>query len=282
MLDLLLDALLDTARLLPFLYLTYLAMEALEHRLNGRAGVWLQRAGKFGPLAGGLLGLAPQCGFSAAVANLYAGRVVSVGTLLAVFLSTSDEMLPILLSRRAPAAQIGLILGLKVAIAVAAGLLTDGALRLLGRRPKGSIHSLCEAGRCRCEHGNLFLSALRHTVSIALFILPLSFLIGLALHLAGPARLSALLQGRPVLGVFLAALVGLIPNCAASVTLTTLYLDGLLGFGAVMAGLLVSAGVGLLVLFRVNRRPWENLGIVALLYAAGVIGGGVLTLLPVG
>lgn len=279
MLELIWDALLDTAKLLPFLFLTYLAMEALEHRLGGRTDAILRRAGRFGPLWGGLLGAAPQCGFSAAVSNLYAGRVVTLGTLLAVFLSTSDEMLPILISRGAPAKLIFQILGLKVLIGVTAGLLIDGVCRLTGRSRGGSIGQLCQEEGCHCEHGGLLRSALRHTLSITVFLLPLTFALNAALHVLGEDALASILLGRPVLGVFLAGLVGLIPNCAASVAITTLYLDGLMSFGSMMAGLLVGAGVGLLVLARVNRRPKENLGIVLLLYAVGVACGGLLELL---
>ncbi|MCI8524892.1 MAG: arsenic efflux protein [Oscillospiraceae bacterium] len=279
MLEIVWEALLDTARLLPFLYLTYLAMEALEHRLSVRTGTILRRAGRLGPLWGGLLGAVPQCGFSAAASSLYAGRVVSLGTLLAVFLSTSDEMLPILLSRGAPAGLIFRILGLKVLIGAAAGLLADGVCRLLGWSRGGSVHQLCQDAGCRCGHGNIFGSALRHTLSITAFLLPLTLALNAALDWIGEDALTSLLLGRPVLGVFLAGLVGLIPNCAASVAITTLYLDGLLSFGGMMAGLLVGAGVGLLVLARVNRRPKENLGIVLLLYTTGVVCGGLLELL---
>ncbi len=270
------DALADTARLLPFLYLTYLAMEYLEHRLEGRAGAFLKKTGRFGPLWGGLLGLAPQCGFSAAAAGLYAGGVVSRGTLLAVFLSTSDELLPLLLSNRAPVAEIVRILALKAALGTLAGFLVDAL-----RRPAGTheISGLCGEGRCGCDNRSIFGAALHHTAQIALFLLLLNFLIGLAVSLAGEDALRRALTGHPALSLFLSALVGLIPNCAASVALTTLYLEDILSFGAAMAGLLTCAGAGLLVLFRVNRRPKENLRIVLLLYAFGVIFGGILELL---
>ncbi len=277
MLDALLDALLDTARLLPFLYLTYLAMELLEHHWKERTGALLQRAGRLGPLWGGLLGVVPQCGFSAAAAGLYAGRVLSLGTLLAVFLSTSDEMLPLLLSSRTPADEIFRILGLKALTGVVAGFLVD-ALR---RRPIGTetIRELCEGERCGCGRRGVFAAALLHTAALGVLLLLVNAALGLLLVRLGPDALRAALTTRPALSVLLAALVGLIPNCAASVAITTLYLDGLLGFGAMMAGLLVNAGMGLLVLFRVNRDWRENVRVTLLLYALGVTFGGVFALI---
>lgn len=280
MLHVLEHSLLETARLLPFLYLTYLVMEFLEHRWGEKAGRLMGRAGRFGPLVGGLLGIVPQCGFSAAAAGLYAGRVISLGTLLAVFLSTSDEMLPILISYRTPAATVLGILGIKVVIAVAAGMAADLVFR---RRPprEEAIGDLCGHDHCHCEGGNLFLAALRHTASIAVFLLLFTVAIHLALHLAGEDLLARFLGSSPMLGVLLAALVGLVPNCAGSVAITTLYLDGILSFGAMMAGLLVSTGIGLLMLARVDRNRREALGIAALLLAVGIVCGGALDLLGV-
>ncbi len=281
MLDLMFDALLDTAKLLPFLYLTYLAMEYLEHKLEGRTDTLIKKAGRLGPLCGGLLGVVPQCGFSAAASSLYAGRVITLGTLLAIFLSTSDEMLPIMISRQTPAVQVLKILGLKVLIGTAAGFLTDLVCRRRGRQHTGSIGELCSREHCHCGGHRIALAALRHTAGIALFLLLFTFGINLVLFLVGEDALAALLLGRPVLGIFLSGLVGLIPNCAASVALTTLYLDGLLSFGSVMAGLLVSAGAGLLVLLRINRNARENVGIILLLYGIGVACGGLLDLLHI-
>ena len=281
MLDLILDALLDTAKLLPFLYLTYLVMEYLEHRLEGRTDAVMKKAGRFGPLVGGLLGVVPQCGFSAVAANLYAGRIITVGTLLAVFLSTSDEMLPIMISRQTPAALVLKILALKAAIAVVCGFLADAVCRRRGKMPSGSIGEICDHEHCHCEESSPFVAALRHTVSIGLFILLINFLIGLALHLVGEDVLTRVLSGAPVLSVVVSAVVGLIPNCAASVAITTLYLDGLLSFGAMMAGLLVGAGVGLLVLLRINRSARDNGRIIALLLAVGIVAGAALDLLHI-
>ena len=278
MLHILEHSLLDTARLLPFLYVTYLLMELLEHKFSDRSAAMIRRAGRFGPLVGGLLGAVPQCGFSAAAAGLYAGGVLSVGTLLSVFLSTSDEMLPILISYQAPLGLVLKLLGLKAAIGAAVGFAVDGLLR---RKPAGetSVHDLCQHDHCRCGSGRLFLAALRHTASIALFLLVFTVLLNGVLLLAGEDVLARILQGNPVLAVVLAALVGLVPNCAASVAITTLYLDGLLPFGAMLAGLLVSTGVGLLMLLRIHRDWKDNLRITAILLAVGVACGGICDLL---
>ena len=269
MLHLIEHALLDTVKLLPFLYLTYLAMEYLEHHLEGHTDVLMKKAGRFGPLAGGLLGVVPQCGFSAVAANLYAGRIITVGTLLAVFLSTSDEMLPIMISRQTPVGLMLKVLLLKAAIAVVAGFLIDAVYRRRGKVPSGSIGEICDHEHCHCEESSPFLAALRHTISIGLFILLFNFLIALALHLVGEDTLV------------LSAVVGLVPNCAASVAITTLYLDGLLSFGAMMAGLLVGAGVGLLVLLRINRSARDNVRILALLLGVGIVCGILLDLLGI-
>ena len=281
MLHLIIHTLEDTVKLLPFLYLTYLAMEYLEHKLEGKTGSIMKKAGRFGPLFGGLLGVVPQCGFSAAAASLYAGRVITLGTLLAVFLSTSDEMLPIMISHQTPVVSLVKILALKAALGIATGFLIDAVIRRRGADNQGGIGEICNKAHCHCEDGNIFLAALRHTVSIWLFILLFSFLIGLVLHLVGEGVLEDILKGSPILSVFLSALVGLVPNCAASVAITTLYLDGFLSFGSMMAGLLVSAGAGLLVLLRINRNARDNVRVVLLLYAVGVIFGGALDLLHI-
>ena len=259
-------------------------MEYLEEKLEGHTGTLMRRAGRFGPLCGGLLGVVPQCGFSAAASSLYAGGVVTVGTLLSVYLSTSDEMLPILISHQTPLPAVLKILGLKALIGVVAGFLVDLICRRRGKEPseENEIGRLCEDAHCHCQEGDsIFLAALRHTVGIGVFLLVFSFAIHLVLHWVGEDALMELLQQRPVVSVFLSALVGLIPNCAASVAITTLYLDGLLSFGSMMAGLLVGAGVGLLVLFKVHKKPVEDLKIVLALYVIGVVCGGALDLLGI-
>ena len=241
----------DSVKLLPFLFFTYLLMELLEHTTVGKVQNKIKNAGKVGPLWGGLLGIMPQCGFSAAASSLYAGRVITVGTLLAVFLSTSDEMLPILISESVPVVTIAKILGSKVIIAVLSGLIVELVyVRLLKKQEKEmDIHVVCEEEHCHCEDG-IVVSALKHTVKIFCFIFLISLVLNGVIGLIGEEALAGLFSGLPVVGELIAALVGLIPNCASSVVITQLYLDGIIRPGAMMAGLLVNAGVGFLVLFR--------------------------------
>lgn len=273
------DSILDTLKLIPFLFLTYLAMEYLEHRTGDRAQRLMRKAGTFGPAIGGVLGIVPQCGFSAASSGLYAGRVISLGTLIAVYLSTSDEMLPILISEQAPARTILLLLLAKAAIGITVGLIIDFVCRKGHEREETHIHDLCEQEHCHCEKG-ILRSALSHTLQISLFILLVTFALNLLLHFVGEDALANLLLNRMVLGPVLAGIVGLIPNCAGSVVITQLYLDDAMGIGGALAGLLTGSGVGLLVLFRVNHNRKENLQILGLLYGIGVFAGilaGILT-----
>jgi hypothetical protein len=298
-LDALIDALVDTAKLLPFLYVTYLAMEALEHGTSGRAQEVVARAGKAGPVIGALLGAIPQCGFSAMAATLFSGGVVSMGTLVAVILSTSDEMVPVFLANRTAIPTMGSVMLLKVIVGAVVGLTLDAALRSMGKgEPHEHIHDLCERAHCSCggpvaeaaaddaegeggahSHGGRGVlrssarAALVHTVQTGLFILVISFGLGLVVELVGNDVIAAVLGRHPVRSVLLAGLVGLIPNCGASVALSQLYLDGSLSIGALVAGLLDAGGTGLLVLYRENRNVRQNLVITALLYAVGVACG---------
>lgn len=269
---------LDTVKLIPFLFLTYLAMEYLEHRAGEKANTLVKKSGRLGSIFGSLLGIVPQCGFSAAASNLYAGRIITMGTLLSIYLSTSDEMLPILISEGAPASLIGKVLLIKVLIGMAAGFLID---LFFHRKEKehDHIHEICEHEHCHCERG-IFRSAVSHTLQITLYILLVAFVLEVILGIVGEEALAGLISDRPVLGPVLAGIVGLIPNCASSVVLTQLYLDlnGAMSFGTMLAGFLVNAGVGLLVLFRVNHDKKDNLKIVGLLYLIGVASGIVLEL----
>lgn len=264
----------DSVKLLPFLFITYFLMEELEHHTGSKTQSRIRNAGKFGPLWGGLLGMMPQCGFSAAASSLYAGRVITVGTLLAVFLSTSDEMLPIFISAAVPAVTIAKILAAKVVIAVVSGFVVEAVyVNLLKKKEKDmDIHIVCEEEHCKCEDGAL-KSACKHTVKIFVYILLITFVLTLGIEIIGEENLAVVFQNMPVVGELIAALVGLIPNCASSVVITELYLSGIIGAGAMMSGLLVNAGVGLLILFRLNRDWKQNAGIVAALYALGAFWG---------
>lgn len=355
-------ALEDTLGLVPFLFVTYLALEALEHAASARSNVIVRRAGAAGPVAGALLGVVPQCGFSAMAATLYAGRVVTLGTLVAVFFSTSDEMLPMLVAERIDAGLLFKILGLKVLIALITGVAVDLVIRALrknarvheflrrtvlsvhrdgvqtdvvdqmaeGGEDAGHICRLCEQDHCGCghrhhhagEHGHsdvagaghagehvgdvrgrepgcehdheheghghdhdhghgstvrsIVMSAVSHTVQVTVFIFLVTFALVALLETVGEGALASFLSGNQLLAVFASALVGLVPNCAASVVITQLYLEGVLGFAPLMAGLLTSAGVGYLVLFRTNRHPRENAVIVAGLFLVACAWGLVL------
>lgn len=283
MTDVILDSLLDTAKLLPFLFLTYLLMEFLEHKSGDAAGKLLRRSGKIGPLLGGALGVLPQCGFSAAASGLYAGRLITSGTLLAVYLSTSDEMLPVLVSNRVPVPFLLAVLGCKLVIGVAVGFAVDACFRVFGKKRQDRtphIEDLCEREHCHC--GDRFaLSALRHTFRIACFLLVITFLLNTAVFFIGEDRLAATVLNRPVLSNLLSATVGLIPNCASSVVLTELYLSGVLGIGSMLSGLLVNAGVGILVLFRNNRPISDSVRLLAILFGVGLLFGILIDLTPV-
>jgi len=272
---------LDCLKLLPFLFAAYLLIEFIEHKAEEQTVALINRAGSWGPVMGSVLGVIPQCGFSAATANLYAGGLISRGTLLAVFLSTSDEMLPILLSSNAPIGFILKVLGFKVLAGILAGIVVDTVARSLGSHRCRHIHDLCEQDDCKCEDGSILKSALIHTGKIFLFLFGIMFLIELMVELVGTEQLAAFIFNRPVAGELLAGLIGLIPNCASSILLTTLYLQGGMSAGAMIAGLMVGSGVGLLVLLRMNRDLRDNLITLGLLYAFGVGFGMIAGVLPI-
>ena len=281
MLDIILETGLDTVKIIPFLYLTFLLMEYLEDVAKTGSIKLLKRFPAIGPVVGATAGTFPQCGFSAAAASLYSGGVITLGTLIAIFLSTSDEMIPILISEKAPLTTILSIVGAKFAIGLVSGLIIDVLFRLWNRRhphTEHHIHDMCEDDHCGCEENhNIFLASLKHTLEVVVFIYVISLVAAFLIEGIGQENLSAFLGRNEILGIFLSGIIGLIPNCGASVALTTLYLKKLITYGQVMTGLLVSAGVGLLVLFRTNRRNIKgSISIVVLLYIVGVIWGLIL------
>jgi len=283
MLDVLIDTLIDSLKLLPFLFLTYLLLEFIEHKAKEKTERIMEKSGAFGPLVGGLLGVIPQCGFSASASNLYAENIISAGTLAAVFLSTSDEMLPVMISGGAPVLKILEILAIKVGVGVCVGFVFDAAIRLSGKEKKDiDIESFCHDDKCGCEEGGIFRSALVHTVKIALFILVISFVLNTLIFIIGEERLGGLISGLPLaVGPIVSGLVGLIPNCASSVVITELYLGGVISTGSMISGLLAGSGIGLLVLFRVNRNPKANFTMLAVVYAAGIVTGILFVLLKI-
>ena len=281
MLEILEHTIEDSVKLIPFLFLTYLLMEYIEHKTKEKTKETIKKSGKFGPFFGALLGIVPQCGFSISATNLYAARVITLGTLIAVYLSTSDEMLPIFLSEGVAIDVIIKILAIKLIIGMIAGFLIDFVIRIKNKgkeEEKEKIIDLCEKEHCHCEHG-IWKSALKHTVNIFIFIFIITLIINAAMHLIGEERIAGFMLNRPILGPIISGLIGLIPNCAASVIITQMYLESLISVGTMIAGLLVGAGVGLAVLFRTNKGIKNNIKIMILLYAIGVISGIALELI---
>jgi len=278
--DILLDAVMDTLYLIPFLLVTYLVMEWIEHRAGDKTQHAIKKSGTAGPLIGSLIGVVPQCGFSATASTLYAGRVITLGTLFAVYLSTSDEMLPIFIAEQVPINTMLLILGSKVAIGMVFGFAIDAAMRSMHREPSSpQIHELCEHDHCHCEGeegegaGAIVKSAVIHTLQVTLFVFLVSLALNIVLEAVGEDALAAFLSANGVLAVIGAGVFGLIPNCAASVTIAQLYVNGVLSPGAMMAGLLSAAGVGLLVLLRSNRPARQNVFIIIGLAGIGILCG---------
>lgn len=305
--DILVDSVKDTLQLIPFLLITYLVMETLEHSSEGSAERIIRRAGTAGPAAGALLGALPQCGFSAMAGTLYAGRLITAGTLVAVILSTSDELIPVFLAHGAPVSQLIAILTVKVVIGMAVGFAADAVLRALHRTGDGHPHirELCERAHCHCGdidegaaedhdhsethahahdhahahevHGSRWKHILRcalvHTAQVSAFIFAITFLFGLLIEGVGEEPLASALSAQPVLSTLFAGLIGLIPNCGASVAIAELYLEGTLATGPMLAGLLVSGGMGLLVLFRTNVDMRQNVIVAGFIYVVGVICG---------
>lgn len=267
--------LLDTIKLVPFLFITYLAMEFLEHKAGEKTLRFVKKSGNFGPVIGSLFGALPQCGFSAAAANFYAGRVITMGTLIAIFLSTSDEMLPILIAQSVDVTVIAKILAMKIVIGMAAGFLIDFIFPAKKQEHSHDhIHEMCEHDHCNCQQGgSIWKSSLKHTLQITFFLLLITFALNAVLEFVGEDVLASLILNKPILGPVLASVVGLIPNCASSVVLTTLYLEGALSFGAMMAGLLVNSGVGVLVLLKSNTDRKEDINIIGCLFVIGVVVG---------
>ena len=267
-------ALIDSAWLLPFLFVTYICMELLEHKAGDKVKSAIVRTGRAGPVFGGLLGLIPQCGFSAASAGLFAGGVITPGTLLAVFLATSDEMLPIFLGASVSPVKIVTVLAIKLVIAVLVGFAAD--ILFKSRRRTLEVEELCDEENCHCGERGIFLSSLIHTAQIFAFIFVINLILTAAFELIGEENIAIAISSVPVLDVILSSLVGLIPNCAASVLIATLWTKGMISGGAMIAGLLTGAGAGLLVLFRANKRIKENLALTAIILLSGLIFGCIL------
>jgi len=272
----------DTWGLLPFLFVTYLAMELMEHYAGNKFNKIIQNSGKLGPFLGATLGVMPQCGFSAAAASFFSARIIGVGTIIAVFLSTSDEMLPILLSESVSITTIAKILATKVVIACASGYLASFVYQQFLQKKEGEmdIHLVCEEEECNCEDGVL-KSALKHTAKIFIYIFMIAFILNAVIEGVGEEALAQVCSNVPVAGQMVASLVGLIPNCASSVVITQLYLKRVISAGMMMSGLLVNAGIGSIVLFRLNRNVKQNVGILTAVYCFGVVWGIMIDMLGI-
>ncbi len=270
------DFLIENLLLLPFLFPAYLVLEWVEAHAGDALEQKLGRVSQWGPFFGAAAGMVPQCGFSAAAASLYAGGVVTAGTLVAVFLSTSDELIPVLLSKQIPSAFLFKLMGLKVLFAVFAGFAVNAFLYCIGRRgPSPHVGELCARSRCSCEERKgILVPALIHTAEIFVFLLVISGALELLLHFCGGEEvLKGCVLNKPFVGELLGGLVGLVPNCAASVASAELYAEKGMSAGSLMASSLTGAGVGLLVLFRTHRHQLQNLGILAAVYVFGVVFG---------
>jgi len=286
-LEILLDTGIDALKLLPFLFVTYLIMEYIEHKTGDKTKNIIKKSGKWGPVLGAILGIFPQCGFSAAAANLYAGKVITMGTLIAIFLSTSDEMLPILISEAAPVELILKVLAVKLAIGLIAGIVIDCVGQVFRKKREKKeeketgeeIGHMCEHEHCHCEKEGIFKSSIKHTLNIFVFIIIISLIMNIIIHFIGEENISNLILNMPVVGPLIAGIVGLIPNCASSVILTQLYLQNVISIGSMIGGLLVGSGIGMLVLFRVNEDFKENMKILTILYLIGVLSGIIIDLI---
>lgn len=276
-----LEAIIDSVKLIPFLFVTYLAMGMLERAASERSKTIIRKAGVVGPVWGALIGVIPQCGFSAAASFFYVEKAITLGTLLSIYMATSDEMIPIFVSEHVPVSTITGILGAKVVIGMVSGFLIEALFGWLARRRRIPADFSGELGTgCGCA-ADLLVDSVRKTLQVWFFILIVSMVIGVIMEAVGQQTISNLIGDVPVVGEAVAGLVGLIPNCAASVVITQLYIDGIIGAGPMMTGLLASAGVGLLVLFREHHNPRHDLRIVALLYAVSVAWGVVIEILGI-
>ena len=271
MLDCILDGLIDTLKLLPYLFVTFLLLEWLEHKLSKKNQKILQKNKKYGPLIGSILGALPQCGFSTMAASLFSSKIITMGTLISVFLATSDEMLPIMISEKIQILEILKIIGFKIIVALIVGILID--LLFQTKQPREDIHHLCEKDHCDCDHDGIFLSSIKHTIKIVLFILIANVGINLIIHWVGEETLKNLLLNNNIITYFIASLIGLIPNCASSVIMTELYISSFISLGTLLSGLLTGSGLGILILLKSNDNPKENIKIISIIYFVGVIVG---------
>lgn len=276
MLDVFMDALIDSLKILPFLFLSYLLIEYIEHKSSEKLEKALSTSGKYSKVVGSILGIIPQCGFSAVAANLFSSRVITIGTLVSVFLATSDEAIPVILTYPEKSKDLLLILGIKFIIAIIFGTIVDMIFTKKHTIEENShdmhehMHDMCKD--CDCEHG-ILRSSIKHTIQIFLFLLVFSIIIGGFVELIGEERFSKIILSGSIFQPFVTSIIGLIPNCASSILLSKLYVEGAISLGAIISGLSTGAGVGGILLIRTNKNMKENLKILGLVYVIGVFCG---------
>lgn len=275
--EVILDTIIDSLKLIPFLLVAFLIIELLEHKLNNKTKNIITKSKKVGPIIGSLLGVIPQCGFSVMATNLYITRIITLGTLISIYLSTSDEMLIIMISEKVEISLILKILLIKIFFGIVYGLIIDKIINKK-KKEKETNYELCDEEHCDCNH-SILLSAIKHTLHITLFIFIITLIINTIFTLLGDNYLSKILLNNSILSPFITSLIGLIPNCAASVILTELYLNSSISLGALIGGLLTSSGSSLLVLIKNNKNQKENLSIILLLYTLGVLSGIIIELI---
>lgn len=275
MTDIILDTLIDTLKLIPFLFITFLIIEVIEHKLNNKNII--SKSKKYGPLIGSFLGAIPQCGFSVMATNLYITRIITLGTLISIYLSTSDEMLPILISENINITAIIVIILIKVIFAIIYGIIIDLILSKKQRKQEKENYSICDEEHCHCEKG-IFIPALKHTLNITIFIMIITFIINIIFSFVGEDILSKILLKNSIFSPFITSLIGLIPNCASSVMLTELYINNAINVSSLISGLLTGSGTALLILFKSNKNIKENIKILFILYILGVLSGIILEL----
>ena len=273
MIDCIVDGLIDTLKLMPYLLVTFIIIELLEHKLSKKNEKLLIKNKKYGPVIGSLLGALPQCGFSTMASNLFSGKVITIGTLIAVFLATSDEMLPIMISEKVNIMLILKIIGFKVIVGMIVGIIIDLLIRKDKDKVTSHIHDMCENDHCHCDKENIFVSSIKHTIKISLFIMVANIIINIIIYKVGEDNLANILLSKNLFTYFIASLFGLIPNCASSVIITELYLSKLITIGSLLAGLLPGSGIGILLLLKNNKNIKENIFIISIIYFVGVLLG---------
>lgn len=278
MLDIILDTLMDTLKLLPFLFIAFLVIEIIEHKLTKKSKKVVTKSKKFGPIIGSLLGAVPQCGFSVMATNLYITRIITLGTLISIYLSTSDEMLPILISQNASFSIIIKIILIKMLFGIIYGIIIDAVIEKKIKKVEKENYEICDSDHCHCEKG-IIKSAIIHTINTAIFILIVTFIINIIFNYASSEYLSKIFLKDTIFGPFIASLIGLIPNCGASVMLTELYLNNAISLPALISGLLTGSGTSLIVLFKSNKNIKENIFILCLLYLIGALSGVLIEIL---